>query len=213
MDYDPQGSTLNWLRVRPPHTRKIHGANAAPQKSGLRSIGMHVPPETRQLIIDAPAGASGLALQEMLTKAHCILIPVAPSAIDIHATANFIRDLLLTGKIRANNIRLGVVANRVRKSNPVYQPLERFLNSLNLPLLARLSDSEVYLSAAEMGVGVFEMDFAVSASERQQFQPIVEWVERLPVAPAPRTVAAAGSASRSGLRVVVNPTSSQPSFR
>jgi chromosome partitioning protein len=213
MDYDPQGSTLNWLRVRPPHVRKIHGANAAPQKSGLRSIGMHVPTETRQLIIDAPAGASGLALQEMLTKAHCILIPVAPSAIDIHATANFIRDLLLTGKIRANNIRLGVVANRVRKSNPVYQPLERFLNSLNLPLLARLSDSEVYLSAAEMGVGIFEMDFAVSASERQQFQPIVEWVERLPVGPAARTVAAAGSTSRSGLRVVVNPTSSQPSFR
>lgn len=213
MDYDPQGSTLNWLRVRPPYVRKIHGANAAPQKSGLRSIGMHVPPETRQLVIDAPAGASGFGLQEMLYRAHCILIPVAPSAIDIHATANFIRDLLLTGRIRANNIRLGVVANRVRKSNPAYQPLERFLNSLNLPLLARLSDSEVYLSAAEMGVGVFEMDFAVSASERQEFQPIVEWVEELPAAPAARSVAAAGSASRSGLRVVVNPTSSQPSFR
>jgi chromosome partitioning protein len=213
MDYDPQGSTLNWLRLRPPHARKIHGANAAPQKAGLRSIGMHVPPETRQLVIDAPAGASGLALQEMLYKAHCVLIPVAPSAIDIHATANFIRDLLLTGKIRANNIRLGVVANRVRKSNPVYQPLERFLNSLNLPLLARLSDSEVYLTAAEMGVGVFEMDFAGSASERQQFQPIVEWVDRLPIGPGARTVAAGGSASRSGLRVVLNPTASQPSFR
>jgi chromosome partitioning protein len=213
MDYDPQGSTLNWLRVRPPHVRKIHGANAAPQKAGLRSIGMHVPTETRHLIIDAPAGASGLALQEMLCRAHCVLIPVAPSAIDIHATANFIRDLLLTGKIRANNIRLAVVANRVRKSNPVYQPLERFLNSLNLPLLARLSDSEVYLSAAEMGVGIFEMDFAASASERQQFQPIVEWVDRLPVAPGARNVAAAGTASRSGLRVVINPTSSLPSFR
>ena len=100
---------------------------------------MHVPAGTQQLIIDAPAGASGLVLQEMLSRSHCILIPVAPSAIDIHATANFIRDLLLTGKIRANNIRLGVVANRVRKSNPVYQPLERFLNALNLPLLARLA--------------------------------------------------------------------------
>ena len=138
MDYDPQGSTLNWLRIRPATARKIHGANAAPQKTGLRSIGMHVPADTRQLIIDAPAGATGLALQEMLSRSHCILIPVAPSSIDIHATANFIRDLLLTGKIRANNIRLAVVANRVRKSNPVYQPLERFLTALNLPLLARL---------------------------------------------------------------------------
>jgi chromosome partitioning protein len=212
MDYDSQGSTLNWLRMRPPHARKIHGANAAPQKSGLRSIGMHVPAETQQLIIDAPAGVSGLALQEMLSRAHCVLIPVAPSSIDIHATANFIRDLLLTGKIRANNIRLAVVANRVRKSNPVYQPLERFLNSLNLPLLARLSDSDVYLNAAEAGVGIFELDFAVSAAERQQFLPIVEWVDRLPVTPATRPVLSVATA-RPGLRVIGSVTSSQPGFR
>src|SRR5688500_18908953 len=214
MDYDPQGSSLDWLRVRPAHAPKIHGANAAPQKTGLRSIGMHVPPDTQQLIIDAPAGVSGLALQEMLSRAHCILIPVAPSAIDIHATANFIRDLLLTGKIRANNIRLAALANRVRKSNPVYQPLERFLNSLNLPLLARLSDSDVFINAAEAGVGVFEMDFAVSATERQQFQPIVEWVDRLPaVAPMRPAVAAVASATRPGLRVIGNITASRPSFR
>src|SRR5688572_2483197 len=214
MDYDPQGSSLNWLRLRPPHAPRIHGANAAPQKTGLRSIGMHVPTDTRQLIIDAPAGASGLTLQEMLSRAHCILIPVAPSSIDIHATANFIRDLLLTGKIRANNIRLAAIANRVRKSNPVYQPLEKFLAALNLPLLARLSDSDVFINAAEAGVGVFEMDFAVSAAERQQFQPIVEWVDRLPAIAAVRpAVAAVASASRPGLRIIGNITASRPSFR
>ena len=214
MDYDPQGSTMNWLRLRPAHARKIHGANAAPQKTGLRTLNMHVPAGTQQLVIDAPAGVTGLALQDMLSRSHCILIPVAPSAIDIHATANFIRDLLLTGKIRANNIRLAVVANRVRKSNPVYQPLERFLTALNLPLLARLSDSDVFINAAEAGVGVFEMDFAVSATERQQFQPIVEWVDRLPaVAPMRPAVAAVASASRPGLRVIGNITASRPSFR
>jgi chromosome partitioning protein len=43
MDFDPQGSTLNWLRMRAHNAPRIHGANAAPQKTGLRSIGMHVP--------------------------------------------------------------------------------------------------------------------------------------------------------------------------
>jgi len=214
MDYDPQGSTMNWLRVRPPSARKIHGANAAPQKTGLRTLGMHVPAGTQQLIIDAPAGTAGLVLQEMLARAHCILIPVAPSAIDIHATANFIRDLLLTGKIRANNIRLGVVANRVRKSNPVYEPLERFLKALNLPLLARVSDSEVFVTAAETGLGIFEMDFAASATERGQFQPVAEWVDRVAATPATRVAAVAGmSGTRPGLRVVGSMTSSLPSFR
>lgn len=213
MDYDPQGSTMNWLRLRPAHARRIHGANAAPQKTGLRTLGMHVPVGTEQLIIDAPAGVSGLVLQELLSRAHCILVPVAPSAIDIHATANFIRDLLLTGKVRANNIRIGVVANRVRKANPVYQPLERFLNALNLPLLARVSDSEVFVTAAETGIGIFELDFAVSAAERGQFLPICDWLDRVAVAPARPVPLVATGASRSGLRLVGSVTSSQPSFR
>jgi len=178
MDYDPQGSSLNWLRLRAPHAPKIHAANGAPAKPGqLRSIAMHVPADTRQLVIDAPAGASGLLLQELLSRADCIIIPVAPAAMDIHATANFIRDLLLSGRLRVRNIRLSVVANRVRSSMPVYQPLERFLNSLSLPLLTRISDSDVYLKAAETGVGVFEMDPLASSAERDQFMPIVAWVD------------------------------------
>ena len=32
MDYDPQGSSLHWLRSRAPGAAKIHGANAAPPK-------------------------------------------------------------------------------------------------------------------------------------------------------------------------------------
>jgi chromosome partitioning protein len=177
LDYDMQGSSLNWLRVRDPLAPKIHGANAAPQKIGLRSFGRHVPEGTKQLIIDAPAGASGLLLQDMLSRSNCIVIPVQPSAIDIHATANFVRDLLLRGNIRSRNIRLAVVANRVRKASPVYQPLERFLTSLGLTIVTRLSDSEAFIKAAETGVGIFEMDASSCIAEREQFQPLIEWVD------------------------------------
>lgn len=177
MDYDPQGSTLNWLKQRPSLAPKIHGANAAQGKSGLRSIGMHVPEGTRQLIVDGPAGASGLLLQEMVTRCHCILVPVQPSAIDIHATANFVRDLMLIGRVRDRNIRLAVVANRVRRATPVYQPLERFLKALGLPFLTRLADSDIFIQAGESGLGIFELDPVASASEREQFMPIVEWVD------------------------------------
>jgi len=186
MDYDPQGSSLHWLRVRTQPRGKIYGANAAPQKGGrIRSVEMHVPADTQQLLIDAPAGASGLLLQEMLSKADGILIPVAPSAIDIHATANFVRDLLLVGRIRTRNIQLAVLANRVRSSMPVYQPLERFLNSLGLPFLTRISDSDVYVKAAEAGIGIFEMAPSAAAAECAEFMPIVEWVKQQPESGAP----------------------------
>jgi hypothetical protein len=74
---------------------------------------------------------------------------------------------------------------------PVYQPLERFLNSLSLKLLTRISDSDAYLKAAETGAGIFEMDFASSAVERQQFQPVVDWVESEPLFVAKPAVPAA----------------------
>ena len=177
MDYDQQGSSLNWLHLRDPLAPKIAGANAAPQKMGLRSIGRHVPENTKQLIIDAPAGASGLLLQDMLSRTKCIVIPVQPSSIDIHATANFVRDLLLRGNIRQRGIRLAVVANRVRKASPVYQPLERFLTSLGLTIVTKLHDSEVFVKAAETGVGIYEMEESLCFAEREQFQPLLEWID------------------------------------
>jgi len=186
LDYDPQGSSLNWIGLRNRSGTALRGANGAPQRGlRIRSIEMHVPADTRQLFIDAPAGVSGLLLQEMLSRANSIVIPVAPSSFDIYATANFVKDLLLVGRIRTRSIRLAVVANRVRSSAPVYRPLERFLGSLGLPFLTRISDSEVYVTAAETGVGIFEMDASAAAAERMEFMPIVEWVGGPRTADAP----------------------------
>ena len=177
MDYDPQASSLTWLRSRAPNAPVIYGANGAPEKYGrLRSFEMFVPPPTRQLVIDAPAGASGLLLQEMVDRSHAIVVPVVPSVIDIRATENFIRDLMGTARVRNGDARVGIVANKVRVSMPAYQPFLRFLESQQIKLLARLLDSDMYLKAAESGIGIFEMDPGQTAVERRQFTPIVDWV-------------------------------------
>jgi chromosome partitioning protein len=177
MDYDPQGSSLQWLKLRSPHLAHIHGANAMPQKAhGLRSLHTWIPSDTEILLIDSPGGVKGLLMQDIVAKAEVVIIPVGPSAIDVHATADFLKNLLLLGRIRARNVKVAVVANRVRSSMPVYEPLERFLRSLNLPFLTRISDSDTYIRAAEQGVGVFEMDAMASAAERQELLPVVTWL-------------------------------------
>ncbi len=176
-DYDPQSSSLNWLTLRSAEATKIHGADLAPRHGTGLSVGRRqIPRDTQQLIIDAPAGPSRLLLQDLLARTQAILIPVAPSTIDIHATANFIKDLLLIGKVRFRNTRLAVIANRVRSSRPVYEPLEKFVNSLGISFIARVSDSDVYVDAAESGVGVFEMPAEKAAAEQREFQPIAQWV-------------------------------------
>jgi chromosome partitioning protein len=177
-DYDPQGSSLQWLKSRAAHLPRIHGANAAPQKAHLlRSLQTWVPPETDVQIVDAPGGVKGLLLQELIGKAGFVVIPVGPSSIDVHATADFLKDLLLLGWVRSRNIKVAVVANRVRSSMPVYEPLERFLKSLSLPFLTRIRDSDAYIRAAEQGLGVFEMDPSATTAERQEFLPVVQWLD------------------------------------
>ena len=178
MDFDPQGSSLHWLRQRKPYAPQIHGANAAPKGgANLPSVQRYIPPDIQQLILDAPAGAAKLLLQDLLNRTNCILIPVAPSTIDIHATANFIKELLLVGRIRHRNIRLAVVANRVRASTAVYEPLERFVGSLGLSFISRILDCDAYVAAVESGVGVFEMDAATHGDRQREFLPIVQWID------------------------------------
>jgi chromosome partitioning protein len=177
MDYDPQRSSLTWLASRAPHAPRIHGANGAPAKYGrLRSFEMHVPPATRHLVIDSPAGASGVLVHEMVERSHFVLVPVVPSVIDIRATENFLNELFLAPRVRSGDVRVGIVANKVRPSMPAYQPLLRFLVSMQTKLVARLLDSDMYVRAVESGIGIFEMDPGQTQVERRQFAPIVDWV-------------------------------------
>ena len=150
------------------------------RRSRLRAV--QVPPKkcplTEVLVIDAPAGTTGLLLKDLVRKANYIVIPVAPSPIDIHATADFIKDLYLIGGALTAKVKIAVVANRVRNRNSaVYASLEKFLASLRLPFLTSISDSEVYLQAVGQGVGVFEMDEMLSNTERREIAPILKWLE------------------------------------
>ncbi len=185
MDYDPQGSSLQWVKERPAHLAKIHAANAVRQSSqAMISTQKWIPKDTEILFVDAPGGVSGLLLQDIVGRSEMVIVPVTPSAIDIHATAGFLKDLLITGKVRSRNIKVAVIANRVRNSMPTYQPLERFLGTLGLPLLTRIKDSDVYIEAVEQGMGVFELAPESSTPERQEFLPIIKWVDGN-IAPSP----------------------------
>lgn len=177
-DFDPQGSSLNWLAQRSSDARKIYGADLSSRIGGGFANGRRaIPRETRQLIIDAPAGPSRLLLQDLLARTQSILIPVAPSSIDVHATANFIKELLLVGHVRFRNIRVAVVANRVRNSKPIYAPLERFVAALNIMFLGRITDSDVYVEAAETGLGVFDMSADAAGAEQRELLAVARWVQ------------------------------------
>jgi chromosome partitioning protein len=178
-DHDPQGSSTQWLSLRSDDYPSINGVAAYRKTDSAvtRTWQLRAPVDTDRMILDAPAGVHGMTLVEMVREADTIIIPVLPSPIDIHAASHFIKDLLLVAKVRARSIRLGVVANRVRSKTKVYQSLQRFLNSLQIPFVAYLRDTQNYVQSSESGLGVYEWAGHNIRQDRRQWDKLVRWIE------------------------------------
>ncbi|MBI3560287.1 MAG: ParA family protein [Gammaproteobacteria bacterium] len=178
IDYDPQGSSSKWLSQRPQEKNSIHGVIAYERaRTGVTQTWQRrVPPGTSRIVIDAPAGVMGPQLQEFARQVDVVIIPVLPSPIDIHAVTRFIEELLLIGKVRSFGVQVGVIANRVKKNTLVYQSLEKFLTTLKLPFLGSLRDTQIYVRAADRGVGVYEMWDERVQQDVNDWQPIIAWL-------------------------------------
>jgi len=168
-DFDPQGSSTEWLRVRPEQYPEITGIRAWEEKT-------RVPRNTDIVIIDAPAATYGKDMTTLVRRADTILIPVLPSPIDMRAAARFIHDLLLQGKVSRKQTKIAVIANRVRENTLVFHDLEKFLKSLKIPFITTLRDTQNYIRTAERGIGVFEMAPSSVYQDLEQWEPLTRWL-------------------------------------
>jgi chromosome partitioning protein len=179
MDLDPQGSSYRWVRKRQSHQAPVQVV-AAYENDGrtTRSFQLRVPASATHVIVDTPAALEAPELPDITRGADKILVPVLPSDIDIHACSRCIRDLLLVAKVRREDDRIGVIANRVRRNTLVYQTLIRFLQTLGIPIVATIRDSQNYVRAAEFGLGVHEMKSYIAREDVEHWVPLVEWLEK-----------------------------------
>ena len=178
MDCDPQGSTMRWIGKRHGSQAPIYGIPAYKKTmQATRSWQLRVPLETTCLLVDSPAGLSRDELRELTRDAASILVPVLPSPIDIHAASRCIADLLLVAKVDRADRKLAVVANRTRKNTRSFDKLMRFLDSLGIPIIGVLGDSQAYVQAAEEGIGVSEMKPYRVRRELDELGRIVSWLD------------------------------------
>lgn len=192
-DFDPQGSSLEWLAARPQDAPAIHGLLA--WREGLR----HLPRSADYAILDVPAGARGAELTALVRRAQSIVIPVLPAPTDIRAAAHFIHHLLLVGRVERKETKLAVVANRVRENTALqkaaegmlgslssgyttvntqnYQRLDKFLNRLKIPFITTLRENPYYLAADARGLGIFDLKPSHVARDLEQWKPLIHWLE------------------------------------
>ncbi len=168
-DADRQQSSRLWLSLRPPAARTISTWDVGPDFIAKPPKG------TTHVVLDTPAGLNGWRFNDVMKLADKIIVPLQPSVFDIFATRAFL-DQLAENK-HALKAEIGIVGMRVDGRTLAADQLQTFVNTLDLPVLGSLRDTQNYLHLAARGLTVF--DVAPSKVERdlEQWKPICQWMD------------------------------------
>ena len=170
-DFDPQGSSMDWVGLRPLDAPSVVGVPAF--EDGLRAV----PRNADVVIIDAPARAHGREITELVRRAETVLVPVLPSTIDMRAAASFIAELGEVGRLARQQAKLAVVANRIKENTLSFDELDAYLRKLGIPYVATLRDAQNYVRAYARGLGVFELPHYLAWQDWEHWKPLTDWLD------------------------------------
>jgi chromosome partitioning protein len=168
-DADRQQSSRLWLSLRPPAARPISTWDVGDDQ-------LAKPPKgTTHVVLDTPAGLHGKRLKEVLKLADKVIVPLQPSVFDIFATRTFLDELAASAQ--AAKTQIGIVGMRVDERTRAADHLHTFVNSLGLPVVGFVRDTQNYIQLPARGLTIF--DVAPSRVERDlaQWESISRWLD------------------------------------
>jgi chromosome partitioning protein len=171
-DFDPQQSSIDWLEARKDYT-------GIPDIQAINAVDEPVRPAkgTDLMIMDAPAGVHGKAINKMLLRVDTLILPVLPSPIDMRACSRFLSELLTSGRVSKNQTRIGIVANRAKEQTLIYHDLETYLGHLKIPFITHLRESQNYIRSAERGLAIFELAPSQVYKDVVLWDPLFSWLK------------------------------------
>ncbi len=170
-DADRQLSAHLWLKQRPQTARPI----------GVWEVNadwISTPPkQATHAVLDTPAGLGGWRLKDALNIADRIIVPLQPSLFDIFATGQYLDELAAQRK--DGLARVAIVGMRVDPRTLVAEKLRNFVDSLGLPVLGYLRNTQNYVQLAAQGQSIFDVTGSRVARDLEQWQGICTWLDQV----------------------------------
>lgn len=171
-DADRQQSSRAWLALR--------SASLPPIASwDIGHDGLARPPKgTTHVVIDTPAQLHGERLKELLKLADRVVVPLQPSMFDILATRDFLADLADRKTVREGKADIAIVGMRVDARTRAAEQLQRYVETLGLPVLGMLRDTQNYVQLAAHGLTVFDVAPSRVEKDLDQWRSLTAWLDR-----------------------------------
>ncbi|MBC8057016.1 MAG: ParA family protein, partial [Rhizobiales bacterium] len=168
-DVDRQQSARTWLALRPTGVAPIAAWD-------VKHDDVVRPPKgTTHVVLDTPAGLHGKRLDEVMKLADKVIVPLQPSIFDIHATHEFVRQLL--AHKRSDRLQIAIVGMRTREGTISTDQLRGFLEGLDVPLLGFLRDTQNYVHLAAHGLTLWDVGTNRFERDIAQWQPVTQWLD------------------------------------
>jgi chromosome partitioning protein len=167
-DADRQQSSRLWLGLRPQAARPIStwDINA--------DLIARPPKGSSHVVLDTPGGMHGWRFKDVMKLANKVIVPLQPSIFDIYATRKFLDEL---AELRsASQMQVGIVGMRVDARTIAADKLREFVESLQLPVLGYLRDTQNYIHLAARGLTVFDVAQSRVEKDLEQWQGICRWL-------------------------------------
>jgi len=169
-DVDRQQSSRLWLQWRPTTLPTILSWDITEDHIA------RPPKGTTHIVLDTPAGLHGNGLDAVMKLADLVVVPLQASVFDIHATQGFLTEL--AQHKHAGKAKLGVVANRVKDHTKATEHLVAFLQTLDIPLLGQLRDTQNYAHLAAHGLSLWDVPANKVEKDLGQWAPILAWLQQ-----------------------------------
>ena len=170
-DVDRQQSAREWLKLRP--------AQCAPIMSWEieRGRAAKPPKQASHIVLDTPAGISDKLLEQVITPARRVIVPLQASMLDILATKVFLAQLAEDRAVRKSDALIGVIGMRVDTRTRAFDELQRYLEGLGLPVLGYLRNTQNYVQLAARGLTLFDIAPGRVQQDLEQWAPILKWLK------------------------------------
>jgi chromosome partitioning protein len=169
-DTDRQQSARTWLGLRSQGLPSIRSWDVGPDDL------VRPPKGTTHVVLDTPAGLHGKRLEEVMKLADRVLVPLQASIFDIFATREFLDELKKRRK--HDKVGIAVVGNRVREHTIAADQLHHFLDTLGVPVLGHLRDTQNYVQVAARGLTLWDIAPGRIERDLEQWAPVLAWADQ-----------------------------------